>query len=199
MKEPIRLIETICFENGTYPLLNWHQKRVNQAFSILFPSYVPHQLDQIIPKMHVKETYKVRVLYDAEQADITYALYPVRTLNSIKLIEDNTVTYTHKYENRAALETLFAQRGQADEILIIKKGNITDSFYANVAFWDGSKWYTPDTFLLNGVRRQSLLATHDLQECHLTEKDLDSFEKISLINAMIGLNTHSLPTSAIIR
>ena len=39
--------------------------------------------------------------------------------------------------------------------------------YSNVAFFDGRKYVTPDTFLLNGTRRQYLLGTGAVSYTHL--------------------------------
>lgn len=198
MKAPIQFIETICFENSQYPLLQWHQKRMDRTFQKYFPGFSPHSLSNILPPLDFSEKYKVRVVYDAEQTNIEFAEYQLRKLEKIATVEDNSVSYPYKYLDRQALEKLFALRGDADEILIVKKGYITDSFFANVAFWDGSHWYTPDTFLLNGVRRQSLIASGHLLERSISINDLNAFQKISLINAMVELGTHELPVSSII-
>ena len=76
---------------------------------------------------------------------------------------------------------------KCDEILIVRDGAITDTSYSNVAFFDGRKYVTPDTFLLNGTRRQYLLGTGVLTECRITPSDLGGFERVVLINAMLGI------------
>lgn len=64
---------------------------------------------------------------------------------------------------------------------------ITDTSYSNVAFFDGRKYVTPDTFLLNGTRRQYLLGAGVLTERRITPSDLGGFERVVLINAMLGI------------
>ena len=77
-----------------------------------------------------------------------------------------------KYADRSALARLLQRRDDCDEILIVRDGAITDTSYSNVAFFDGRKYVTPDTFLLNGTRRQYLLGTGVLTERRITPSDL---------------------------
>jgi 4-amino-4-deoxychorismate lyase len=95
--------------------------------------------------------------------------------------------YHLKYADRSALARLLQRRDDCDEILIVRDGAITDTSYSNVAFFDGRKYVTPDTFLLNGTRRQYLLGTGVLTECRITPSDLGGFERVVLINAMLGI------------
>jgi 4-amino-4-deoxychorismate lyase len=73
----------------------------------------------------------------------------------------------------------------AIDILIVKNGLITDTSYSNVILYDGKEWFTPKSFILNGVKRQFLLNTGKIKEIKITLNDLKIFEKISLINAML--------------
>ena len=91
-----------------------------------------------------------------------------------------------KYENRKVINQL-ANSSSADDIIIVIDDNITDGSYFNLAFWDQKKWFTPNTPLLKGVRRTQLLNEHLIQEARITVSDLGSFEKVSLINAMLDL------------
>lgn len=187
-----KFIESICFQNSEYPLLTWHQQRVNLTFKKFFPNVTPHNLDFLLPDLMLTGIYKVRVLYDEQTADVEYAAYHQRELKSIMVVENDQISYSHKFEDRSGLQKLFDQRGEADEILIVKKGMITDSFYANTAFWDGTTWYTPSSYLLNGVRRQNLLEKGLIKESRITLKDVFSFEKVCLINAMLDLGVSTI-------
>ena len=192
-----RFIETICFENGTYPLLAWHQQRVDSTFKKHFPGMPPHQLTDALPALSFEERYKVRVVYDAELTEVEFSQYTLRPLKRIQLVHDDSISYTYKYENRKALTKLFEQRGSADEILIVKKGALTDSYFANVVFWDGEAWWTPKPYLLNGVRRQQLISMGRIKEVEMTIDDLRSYEKVSLVNAMVDLGESELPVSEV--
>jgi 4-amino-4-deoxychorismate lyase len=78
-------------------------------------------------------------------------------IESLKLVEDNTISYRHKYSDRSHLLELMNMRGDCDDILIVKDGYITDTSFSNIVFFDGDKWVTPARPLLRGTMRESLL------------------------------------------
>ena len=182
-----RFIETICFENGEYPLLDLHQERVNRAFVSHFPGKPPHDLTQVLPWPEATGRQKVRMVYDVDILEISVTAHVTRNVRKILLLEGRTVEYAHKYEDRGELQQLFDQRGEADEILILKDGWVTDSFYANPAFWDGHSWYVPKTCLLDGVRRQHLLREGNVKMADISAQDLSDFQKVALVNALVDL------------
>jgi 4-amino-4-deoxychorismate lyase len=89
--------------------------------------------------------------------------------------------------DRRELEKLLHKRGDCDDILVVKNGCITDSFYANVVFWNGEVWITPDTPLLPGTMRASLLRNGMIRKSRITPEDLAVYQKLKLINAMNDL------------
>ena len=73
------------------------------------------------------------------------------------------------------------------DILIIKNKEITDTSYANIAFWDGSKWLTPANPLLSGVKRQFLMNRGSIFPADIRLNDLHLFKHAVMINAMLDL------------
>lgn len=133
-------------------------------------------------------TVKCRIVYGRSLSEISFAPYVPREIRSLRLVAaDDELDYHLKYADRSALARLLQRRDDCDEILIVRDGAITDTSYSNVAFFDGRKYVTPDTFLLNGTRRQYLLGTGVLTECRITPSDLGGFERVVLINAMLGI------------
>lgn len=191
-------IETLLFETSNYPLLALHQQRVNRAFAVHFPGQEPHDLQTILPGLPDKK-HKVRVVYDARAATVEAVEYEMRPVRKVKLITDNAIGYAHKYADRSELRRLFETRGDADDILIIKHGMVTDSYIANPVFWTGSEWITPKTCLLNGVRRQHLILAGRVRELVISESDLTRFEKLSLVNALIDLRECVVPMEQVLR
>ena len=51
----------------------------------------------------------------------------------------------------------------------------------------GGRLYTPDTCLLEGTRRQSLLDVGRIQARPIRVEDIGHFQRVLLVNAMIGL------------
>jgi 4-amino-4-deoxychorismate lyase len=89
--------------------------------------------------------------------------------------------------NRDTLNRLVERKGQADEILIIKNGLITDTSIANVAFLDkDDHWITPATPLLKGTTRERLLSENRIVEAEIKLADLPKFTQMAMLNAMVG-------------
>jgi 4-amino-4-deoxychorismate lyase len=113
--------------------------------------------------------------------------YQLPNIHSLQVIYDDTIEYPYKYEDRRRIDELFAKRKRCDDILIIKNGCLTDTSFCNIVLYDSKNYFTPDTPLLNGTRRRRLLSQKKIFEKKITLHDLMSFQKIFLVNAMIGL------------
>ena len=193
-----RFIESIRYEGGNYPLLKYHQERVDKTFHYFFANQSPHQLVSCLPSLKLEGIYKVRMLYTADHIDIEYAAYSPRKIESLQLVVADDIDYSFKYEDRQAIERL-QKSVSADDILMIKNNSITDCSYSNLAFWDGAGWYTPDTPLLPGVRRGQLLKLGRIKEAPIKPSDLGAFKKMSLINAMLDLGEVEISTNQILK
>lgn len=184
-----RFIESIRLENHRLQHLDWHNKRLNETRRHFFAD--ANELDLrdylVLPENLDDGVYKCRVVYDREIVDVTFHPYLPKSVHSLKLVIDDHADYSYKFENRAKLEFLLTQKGEADDILIVRDQCLTDTSYSNIALFDGLHWYTPDTYLLNGTCRQRLLAEGILRECRITLHDLARFEDIRPINAMLVL------------
>jgi 4-amino-4-deoxychorismate lyase len=189
--------ETICVENRQLKNLSYHEARLNKTRKALW-GYQDHwNLSELIeiPDSVDSDMYKCRLAYNEEIDNIKWEPYTRRTIRKIQRVYHETIDYSFKYEDRAELNTLFAQRSDADEILIIKKGMVTDSLYCNVAFSDGEQWFTPSTPLLPGTQRAFLLDEGLIQEADIFETDLSKYRWIKLFNAM--LNWENAPELAV--
>ena len=92
---------------------------------------------------------------------------------------------------------MLEQRKDADEILIVKNGLITDASYANIIFKKENRWFTPNTYLLNGVMRQALLNNKSIEVADINQINFREYESCKLINAMLGINASEIPVEAI--
>ena len=176
-----------------------HQDRVDRTFRQFYPGFpVPDLALCIQPSNEIAPISKIRFLYNHNQFEYTCTPYEIKPIRSIKSVRSNTIDYAFKYEDRSGLKQLYNQRGSCDDIIIIKDDLVTDTYYANVALFDGKFWYTPDKPLLRGTRRQQLIELGDLKEARIEMNLLRSFEKISLINAMLDLGQIELDVSQIL-
>ncbi|WP_229208574.1 aminotransferase class IV [Dyadobacter psychrophilus] len=167
--------------------LSYHEARLNRTRHELWGFSDHWKLSELIimPDSVDNSLHKCRLSYNDEIEVIKWEPYSPRTIRKIQRVYDDTVDYRYKYDDRDELNTLFAQRKDADEILIIKNGLVTDSFYCNVAFYNGDAWYTPNSPLLPGTQRAFLLESEKITEERISEDDLRNFSKIKLFNAMV--------------
>ncbi len=192
--------ETIQLLNGELKNLEFHQERFEQTRSEKLRLKNHPLLAEVIklPRGLEQGVMKCRVIYDKKIVRIEYEPHRTYKIRSLKLVFSDTIEYGFKNTDRDELELLFHQREDCDDILVVKKGCITDSFYANVIFWDGKMWMTPDTPLLPGTMRASLLTAGAVMEEHITPDDLERFQKAKLINAMNNLrNGPEIPIESI--
>jgi 4-amino-4-deoxychorismate lyase len=65
---------------------------------------------------------------------------------------------------------------------------VTDTSYSNIAMYKNGIWHTPESYLLNGTKRQFYLNKCMLKETRITVDKIFDYEKLSLINSMLDLS-----------
>ncbi len=194
-----QLLESIYLKDGIFRNLAYHEARMKNASSMLFGKFsinLAGFLSQVA--MPTIGLFKTRIIYDTEIRNIEFVYYKPRVVQSLKLIHDNDISYTHKFLDRSNLENHFAQRGVADDILIVKNGNFTDTFFANLIFKKENRWFTSTTFLLKGTMRQSLLETGLIEETIINVSNYYQFQSLKLINSMMGMDGPEIPIGSIV-
>jgi len=142
--------------------------------------------------------YKCRILYDDRSRKIEFVPYEVRPVRTLRIIEDDRISYEFKYNDRMAINRLFELRENCDDILIVKHGMVTDSSIANIVFKRDKKWFTPWAPLLKGTMRSKLLELNLVQEEEIRLKEIYNFESFKLINAMLEFESGELDVSNIV-
>jgi 4-amino-4-deoxychorismate lyase len=117
---------------------------------------------------------------------VEFLLYIPKQIQTLRLVLNDAIQYEHKYLDRPYFDKLL-QSANADDILIVQHGLITDSSFANVVFYDGKNWVTPARPLLFGTKRQIFLERGVIQEKEIACTDLNQFTHAALINAMLDL------------
>ena len=184
-------IETLRIADGDIERLPYHQARLERTRSHFWPASAPLSLEAALADRPLSAgVFKARVVYGENGVtEVSYAPYAVRHIGSLRLVTDDTIDYTYKSTDRSSLQALAAWKGDADEIIIVKEGLLTDTSYSNIALYDGNDWYTPRTPLLKGTMRQWLLEEGRIAEADIRPDDLPRYEKVALINAMMPLGT----------
>jgi len=184
-----RLLETIKFSGKKFSNLEYHQNRLNKARKELFglADEINLAAELKIPIGISDSTFKVRVIYSDKIHDVEFHPYTIRNINSLQIVHADDIDYSYKYEDRSKLQKLLC-KCIADDVIIIKNGFVTDTSYSNIVLSKGSKFFTPTSFLLNGTKRQKLLAEGVINEVEVSLNDLGKYEKIYLINSMMDLD-----------
>lgn len=197
----MKLLETIRLKEGKLMNIEYHAARFNQARAKLFGITTPLDLSKFIqiPNDCLTGIYRCRLIYERDIEEISFTPYQFKSIQSLKIVEAPKIAYAYKWADRDVFGKLLQQNSEADEIIIVQNGLLTDCTFANLAFWDGSKWFTPDTPLLKGTKRAKLLKKKQIIEKSIRVSDVKNFQKVCLINAFLDLDlSKSIDVSSII-
>jgi 4-amino-4-deoxychorismate lyase len=128
--------------------------------------------------------YRCKVIYAEDILSVEFLAYEKKEIKTLKLVESD-IAYSHKFVDRKDIENIFALRGEADDILVVKNGLLADTSIANIALLDkNGRWLTPKTPLLCGTMRQKLLNDGFLIEADIKASDICGFEGVAIMNAL---------------
>ncbi len=205
--QPPNLLESLRLENGSYPLLTLHLKRLAWSAGRL-----GHRLDLLAAERalrghaaHASGVRKVRLLL-APDGRLTVASEPIRpdnaplrlALSATQVDPDDQALYL-KTEDRERYERARREHPTADEVLLTnRQGELTEGSYHNLVLRLDNRLVTPPLTcgLLPGVMRQALLDQGIVTEQVLYPTDLKRAETIWLINAVRGWRRGQLASDA---
>lgn len=192
-------VETIRIQNGRVRNIAYHNARCNTTRQDIYGAKDVIDLRKSIthtPSITSK-TIKCRVLYTDRIEGIQYTPYYIKPIENLRCIVDEDITYKYKSTDRHHLTKLYAQRGSCDDILIVQKGLITDTYYANVALLHNSVWYTPESPLLRGTARARLLEKGRIQTRSIHIEEISDYDKLCIFNAMIPFQSIVIDTKKV--
>ena len=182
-----QFFESIQVNDGLVCNLNQHQDRVSKTLKAFGMLENTIELAEIVKTIAIPKNglYKLRISYGLDGIyQFDFQPYQYRKISNFALVDIVGKRYDFKLENRAWINDALLQSGK-DEIMMHDAGFIKDSSYANLVFFDGSKWYTPAKPLLEGTQRAKLLKDGIIQAKAIHINELDSFHSFKLINAMM--------------
>lgn len=184
------LVESIKVKSGVLYNIQLHNARFNKTRKDLFGINKPVDLRDFVevPQTDNEIIYKLRILYGLEIEKIEFIPYHIRKVETLKLVHSDDIEYQYKFADRTNLDKLLELKDNCDDILIIKNGFVTDTSYSNIAFYDNSQWLVPETYLLNGTKRQFLLNNKIVKQISIKIEDLKNFSYARLINAMLDFD-----------
>ena len=194
------LFESIKLKDGEYSNLFYHEQRMNRSLKVLYGWQGNIDLKEFLGnvKNPGQGLYKCRILYDNRTKEVEFSPYQVRPVHTLRIIEHDRISYELKYNDRKTINELFELRKDCDDILIVKRGMVTDSSIANIVFKRNKMWYTPSDALLKGTMRSKLLERKLIQEEEIRVDEIYNFESFKLINAMLEFESSELDVSNIV-
>lgn len=183
------LFETIRYKNGVAENLLLHQQRVDHTIKQLGGSTAINLTNHIAMQLNKpfidNIVYKCRIQYDLlGKVHIHFKPYTIRTIHRLAICDMGNNDYAHKYVNRNWINDMVAN-STADDIILTQNGFIKDASYANLVFFNGSNWITPDQPLLRGTKRANLLQNGIISEAAIQINALTNFSVVKLVNAMM--------------
>ena len=196
-----QLVESIKIKEGVPFNLDYHNERYRRTQKELFGINSKINLEDVIdvPSYASCGIVKCRIEYDTAIKKVEYIPYIRQTISSVIPVLDNEIDYKYKYLDRTALTELKKVCGPNEDILIIKNGYVTDSSSANVIFRTiTGDWVTPNTCLLRGTKRESLIRKGIITETEIKAVNIKEYTEIRFINAMIDIeDTRGIPVEKI--
>jgi len=194
------LLETIKLQDGEYQNLFYHEQRMNRSLKTLCGEFDHFDLEEFLKHLEkpAQGLFKCRIVYDEQSKEVEFLPYTPKPVNSLRVIEHDRISYEFKYADRKTINKLFELRHASDDILIVKRGLVTDSSYANIVFRRGKHWYTPWSALLKGTQRAKLLEHDVIHEEEIRVEDIETFETFKLINAMLEFESPEIDVSNIV-
>jgi 4-amino-4-deoxychorismate lyase len=193
------LLESIRVENKVAEALEYHQDRVDAARKTLFGNVPKLDLYNLIESQEIQDDglFKCRIVYGLKVEDIQFIPYKIKKIKSVKLVETGAFSYNCKFLDRSFFEKLILQNTDYDELVLMRNGEITDSCFSNLVFFNGDKWLTPCRPLLEGTRRRRLIDQKRIFPASIVESNLKDFRIISFINSMLDLGDLTIDVSAV--
>lgn len=199
MTEPL-FSEVIRVQDGVLCHPELHAARMDRTARRFWNGRAGDRLAElVVPDDLRMGRVKCRIVYGAERFEVTYAPYVSRTVRTLALAGADTLEYGYKYLDRSALSRLHDSVA-ADEVLIVRRGLLTDTSYTNIVLEDAAgALFTPAEPLLRGTMRERLLREGRIAERTIRADQLANYRRIHLINAMLDLGEVTVPVEAVVR
>lgn len=188
------LFESIKVYKGKVCNAKWHNERMERTFKNYFKiDKTINVLDYFDSKQITEELVKFRITYNEKEVHVEYNPYQAKNIQSLQVVHlPSDANYDFKFSDRNILNKAFAQKGEADGVLLIQNGLVTDTSYSNILFLKNGNWYTPKKPLLKGTQREKLLHMGRIQTAEIRLEDLNDYESFTLINAMNELGEREI-------
>ncbi|MDX8044699.1 aminodeoxychorismate synthase component I [Gracilibacillus sp. S3-1-1] len=198
-RQNVSLIESLKLEDGQYPLLPYHMKRLKEStyyFGYPFNKVEVEEKLQELATTYKKGIYKIRLLYhssgdfDCEHQLVPLLKGPIQSAVATTPIDCSTIYLYHKTTNRQVYEWHDQQSSEHvfTTLLWNKEGFITEFTLGNIVIEKNGYYYTPPVTdgLLAGTFRGHLVENKTIIEKQLRLSELKDADQIWFINSVRG-------------
>ncbi len=187
-------VESICIKNGRVLNMRYHNRRCHKTRTDIYQATNFINLRKHIDPPTSAGLIKCRITYTETIQKVQYQEYFTPNIASLKAVHSENIEYQYKSTDRQELQQLYQQRSSADDILIVRDGLLTDTYFANIALYKKGNWYTPKTPLLDGTCRARLLEKGRIIARDIKVEDILDYKYITVFNAMIPILDIKLST-----
>lgn len=180
------LFETICIQNGAIQNRSYHENRFLKSYKAYYNKTPSFGIFDFVEFSALKPAikYTLKISYNEKESDWVISEYLNKLPHRLQVVIDNQISYHIKFSDRKKLNELHAKRDNADDVLILKKGLVTDTSYANILFKKGSLIVTPKKPLLKGTCRARIIKEFSIKQKDIQLHQVHYFTHFQLINAM---------------
>ncbi|WP_018651156.1 aminotransferase class IV family protein [Actinobacillus capsulatus] len=178
------LFETIAIINGEPQNLAYHQQRFESAMKQYFHTQPQQQLADVlcVPNEFQQGRVRCRIDYNASEFQQQFFPYTPRKISTFQCVYVEDLDYRFKYSDRKRLDLL--KTLQADEVIIINNGKVSDCTIGNLLFSRKGLWFSSQDYLLKGTQLTKLVEEGIVQLVQITPQDLPQYEQIMMVNAL---------------
>ena len=193
-KSTYPFFESIRIEDGMIQNGLFHLNRMMFTCLKNFKSFNHHDIFSkiVIPDDYKSTLCKLKILYNETDFSFSLSPYERKEIRFLQMVINDSIIYEFKSTQRLEFDLLLKEKGEANDVLIIKNGFVSDSGVANIVFFHDNVMLTPADCLLAGTERQRLIKEGILDAVKIKMEDIPYMDGFSIINAMNPLGSQPI-------
>lgn len=190
------LLETFCVAGGQILNVPYHAARVEWSLGCSFPMAL--MLDalraQAAQQKATSGKWRATVTYSRAGVEgIRMIPYQVPAIAQLQLVVISENFYAKKWADRSRLNAYKAVLPPGVEPLFILDGQPSDTTFTNIVLERNGQLFTPAAPLLRGTKRHRLIDKGMVEMASIFLGDLQRYDAVHLINAMLDLGEVVIP------
>lgn len=194
------LIETFSLHRGRIRNAPFHAARMlatGTALGFIPPTW--EEVESFVAPIVSDEPLRCTLTYRQSLEGVEVVPYRIKYWRALQLIPIDYNIYPWKWKDRHVFSLYDSMMEVGTLPLFVWNECLTDTVYTHVVLEDmNGDLVTPDTFLIRGTMRESLIQKKIITERRITTADLIRYRRIHLINAMMLPGENKIPMERIL-